>query len=258
MPEQCWVPLLLLAGFPVTLALLGYLLEPLALRATERLVAHPAVAPLDLASVDPVVAAFLTKHADSFRRLGFDEPVFLRIGKSPRPIHYVAVAAHRGTGTEGLALAAEVPGQNRYNIQTQFATRYESGRAFATFGDTSFLPLPAPPRATHTMLPSVSEAEEVHALHQFVVGRHDASGQPVAFPPGGAAAYLRDVVDARACAHNAHRGLLVTADGGETYTFTLYGAYRGKWGAMWPLRPLRVALARRRERRLIREYQRGW
>lgn len=259
MPEL----LIAVVGFGLVVLFVSWALvsvvEPLAFRANERLRAHPVVEPLDLASVDPVVAGFLAKHADAFRRLGFDEPEFLQIGGPPRgPARFAAVTAHRATGTEAMAMAVEVPGQNLYRILSQFATRYETGRAFATFGDTSFVPFPPPPLATHTTLPSVTEAEEVHALHQFVVGRHDEPGPPVVFPPGGAIAYLRDVVDARSLAHQACRGLLASADGGETYTFTLYGAYRVKWAAMWPLRPLRVALARRRERRLIREYESGW
>lgn len=238
------------------IAALFYLGMPLLIRFQQVLPANPELEELDLRRVDRGVGRFLRTRTEALLDLGFAEPVLLRIPEpAPNVTAYLILVVNRATGDKAMATA--LIGTGPAPIQTwyvEFSTRYDAGAVFDTLNTAELNAFPPGRQTVRTQAPSVQDPAELYALHRYVMETRPADGSPWVFPPGEAIEYLLEYAFGQSYEEQARRGILYYDRRSDSYRPTLYGAYRMTWGLLPPFKQLRVLAMRRRERRLLAEW----
>lgn len=246
------VPLALFGGF-------YYLLTPLLVRMKQRFPARPQLKELDLDRLDEDLDEFLSSRTMILTTLGFKERTLVRIPQTaPNVSAYLVMMVNRPAGDKVMVTVlighGPIPIENLY---VEFNTRFEDGRTFNTLNSTELNAFPPRHLATRTQVPSVVDPEELYELHHFVMDKHNARGNKVVYPAGEALAYLRDTVFAASYEEQAKRGWMYYHEASDTYRTTLKGAYLIVWGLLQPMKAIRRWALRRRERRILAEFDRA-
>jgi hypothetical protein len=220
---------------------------------------RPAVRELDFDAVDRRTAHFLRTRAEAVIDLGFEEPSLVELPAPGTLVKaYMIVLVNRPAG-DGAAVTVVVGGGPvvlARGTVVEFGTEFDDGGDYETACTTELPPFPPSPGVIRTLAPSLTDPAELYALHRFVTGRHPGGGaRVVPFPPGGALGYVLDHAYSKLYDAQVRRGLLYVDGSGAYYRPTLRGACRMAWGLVPPVTWFRRTAIRRRERKLLAEWE---
>jgi hypothetical protein len=244
-----WVPFLIPAAY------LGF---PILVYFSQKLPGDPEFEAIRLDEMDRKIAKFIMNKTQVLLDIGFAEPVLFNLpSAAPNVDIYGLMLVNRPTGDKAMVtviIGTAVESLSTYYVE--FSTRFDSGELFDTLNSkelNAFLPGKL---TTRTQTPSVQDPEELFRLHTYVMEKANPTGQKWVYKEGEGLDYLAEYAFAKTFDEQVARGWLKHNKMSDTYSPTLYGAYRMAWGLMIPMSTFRRWRIRSREKAILAEFRR--
>jgi hypothetical protein len=232
-----------------------YLGMPLLVRFQQRMAAHPRLTELDLHTLEPSIATFLTAQTRALFEFGFDEPTLVQIPSPAANVSaYLIMLVNRPSGDKAMVSVVAADRAGLRTSYVEYSTRFESGDVFNTLNSGELLPFPPAPQTFRTQVPTVTDPGQLYEIHKFVMQEHGPAGKKVVYEPDEALDYLARVCLIESYEKNVARGWMYYDSEGDCYRPTLRGAYRLTWGLMEPFKSMRKAAMLRRAKTVLEEF----
>ncbi len=252
--DQAVLPILLafVVGFPVIGA-------PLLVKSKQWIKADPEFEPIDPDSdlMPQLVAESIARTVPELEGLGFDcRGSFRKAGLSPNANAYVTLFEDpESRRTAQLFTVFAASGLARQVVTVlAFRTEFTDGTCLMTgnSGVASLFPRSARIREGSFSCPWVRNPNRLYQIHEASVAHYVSDGIPTPQGTSDPVEFLRESVR-REHAHFVEVGYVYLDEDRGVYRYTWKGATLGAWKLIWPIKPIRQWLRRRKAIRTLRE-----
>jgi hypothetical protein len=233
-----------------------YLGTPLLVLFSQKLTAQPELKPLEMHTLEPVLAAFLMDRTNDLYALGYDEPVLLSMPNgAPGVKAYLITLVNRPAGDKAMvtAMVGEAAGTKMQTSYVEFSTRYDDDSVADTLNSSEIGAFAPGEKTIRTQTPSITDLGELYRLHQFVMKKHYAGKRKVLPEPGRMVEYLHEKAFRHSYEEQVSRGILKLEAGGQHYWPTVRGAYQMTWALLPPMKWYWMAKMKRQEQAILAE-----
>ena len=225
-----WVPLAI------------YALAPILIKFSMKTQGAPQLLAVDPAQWPPQIAETLRRHEYDLYNMGFEISDRLAMPNAmPNTSTILTMLVNRTSGEKAMITAIFGTANGITTLGTlyvEFSSRYPDGRCFDTINSPKLSSFACAPTDVKTRVPQVQNSADLLRVHRFMLRKHNAQGQPVTYPPGGARNYLLRVWR-EGFEEQVKFGRFQHRAGNDTFVPSWKGAYLMTWGELWPVTVIR-------------------
>ena len=248
--------LILLIGF----AAFMYLVVPVLIRFNQKINAQAQFQPVDLATLPPQAAQYLWACQQALEAEGFQTVAHLSLpNQTPNVFPLLTLFMNRATGVKAMTVAMYAiteAGPKLSAHYVEFITRYADGRVLGTNNNGTLGAFRQGPLQDTIRLPQIQDPHRLLAIHCRRVERLNSAEMEPLPPPGTELAYQQEKM-VEDYEEQVQFGRLSLDPKTGRYVPTWRGAYLMTWGLLWPVKPIRTMLDRRRSNAALQSLDRS-
>jgi hypothetical protein len=238
---------------PIAVVLIVYVVLPLRLRRKMWHAAHPKYVPTQVEHLTPLAQEGIRRLVHELAPDGFTVAANLHLAAGSgvsNTAGVIVLLVNRQEQAQISGISA-VSGANAHWAVVA-TTLFADGSRIVTANSSHVSGHPRNPSVDVINVPWIRNTRRLYAIHRARVAASSRASQPRVLPdPGREAAFLED--QWRDEMQRLQRGGYYWLDDSpERYRMTLKGAYIMTWRLLPPFRQLRMALAQRKARRVLR------
>lgn len=246
--------LIWLVGF----AAFMYLFMPILIRFSQKINGQAQFQPADLATLPPQTAQYLWACQQALEAEGFQTIAHLSLpNQTPNVFPLLTLFMNRATGVKAMTVAMYAitdAGPSLKARYVEFITRYTDGHVLGTNNNGTLGSFRHGPLQDTIRLPQIQDPHRLLAIHCRRMERLTGAAIEPLPPPGTELAFQQEKM-IEDYEEQVQFGRLSRDPKTGQYVPTWQGAYLMTWVLLWPVKPIRALLERRRSEAALKSLE---